>query len=463
MQYQIMHKDQVIAYADDDRITEIVNKELCPHCFVIGMPLTRWLDDRMIDTHRSHSRRLFKALRLRPGADVDDLIAVGHGITITDNWWVERKDESLDYRSLKQYNQEIADFAQFGALDVQNNEITDHPKFHMDSRSAQAELFSSEASQKRAFEHTDPFRSNSPKKTLIPPKANISPNAKISGSEILNFNDENSFLHLGNKPDESNPDSQQTDVSLFSGTAVQRGDLSGYRELGTVGSFEKAWRWQSGAWYMYKQGNTMELISEYYAFKFLKKMNVNAAEYFIRRSYSPNTGLETLCIVTKDFTNNAEVDFEPFSNYFYDHEEPDYILERMPQEYHKDYVLMLFYDVLLFNVDRHNQNVGFLRNSETGALIGLAPCFDYNIALAAAMEQPHIDPETGNTLSEIVMSNEICRRILRDNLPERTQIEQAVKFATAEAKLAFSKEHFRYEPYENYILQAYDYFASHLK
>lgn len=68
MQYHIMHRNNVIAKADENQITEILNKDLCPACFAVGMPLTRWLDDRTVDVHRSHSRRLFKALRLKTSA-----------------------------------------------------------------------------------------------------------------------------------------------------------------------------------------------------------------------------------------------------------------------------------------------------------------------------------------------------------------------------------------------------------
>ncbi|MBQ8921498.1 MAG: hypothetical protein IJ060_04975 [Oscillospiraceae bacterium] len=359
MQYQIMHKNTVIAKADDDRITEIIVPALCPACFVAGMPLTRWLDDRMVDTHRSHSRRLFKALRMRSNADIADLIAVGHGISITDNWWIKRNDENLDYQALKQYNEELADIALFGASDS------------------------------------------------------------------------------------------------------QKGDISGYRELGTVGSFEKAWRFQDGSWYMYKQGSTQELISEYYAFRFLKAMGVRTAEYQIHRTASEETGLESVCIVTKDFTNNANSDFEPFCNYYSDREEPAYILEKLPESMHPAYVMMLFYDALLFNGDRHNQNVGFLRSSETGTIIELAPYFDYNLSLAA-VGIPRIDAETGNVFTRDFLSNEVCRSILREHLPDRTEIKNSIEKATTETIKAFPQEPFRYQLFEDYILQTYDYITRHL-
>ena len=49
MHYCIMHINAVVALADDERIIEIIKPELCPACFVIGMPLSRWLDDRMVE------------------------------------------------------------------------------------------------------------------------------------------------------------------------------------------------------------------------------------------------------------------------------------------------------------------------------------------------------------------------------------------------------------------------------
>ena len=55
--------------------------------------MTRWLDNRRVDTHRSHVRRLFKALEIRQNADLSELIAVGHGISIKDHRWIQRSDE----------------------------------------------------------------------------------------------------------------------------------------------------------------------------------------------------------------------------------------------------------------------------------------------------------------------------------------------------------------------------------
>ncbi|MDD6059753.1 MAG: hypothetical protein PUB97_05125 [Ruminococcus sp.] len=359
MVYKIMHKDRIIAIADENGLTEFIDKAKCPACFAVGMPLERWLDGRVVDVHRSHSRKLFKALRLRTPDDTEQVIDIGHGISITDNWWIQKETENLDYKALKKYNEELADIALYGS--------------------------------------------------------------SISDS----------------------------------------GDTSGYRELGTVGSYEKAWRYIHGTWYMFKQGNTQELISEYYSYLFLKAMGVNVAEYDIKRFISEETGIISQIIVSKDFTNNAEVDFEPFCNYFNDHDEPEYILQRLDEKLIVPYVMMVFYDALLHNDDRHNQNAGVLRDAETGEITGLAPYFDYNLGLIAT-GVPRIDSEKGNVFTESFLANDVCRNVIKENLPDREKLLEAIDFANRSVKASEDMLLLKLEPIENYIRDTYDYLAQHI-
>lgn len=361
MGYKIMHRNKLIALADKSGITELIEKSLCPSCFVVGMPIEIWLDNRTVDIHRSHSRKLFKALRLRTPDDIEQVIDIGHGISITDNWWIQKSDENLDYRSLKKYNEELSDIAFYGA--------------------------------------------------------------SVSNS----------------------------------------GDTSGYKELGTVGSYEKAWRYINGTWYMFKQGNTLELISEYYSYLFLKALEVNVAEYKLNAHTSKETGITSHFIVSKDFTNNANVDFEPFCNYFHDHDEPEYIIPKLKEidsSLVTSYVMMVFYDALLHNDDRHNQNAGVLRNSTTGEIIGLAPLFDYNLGLIAT-GIPRIDDEKGNIFTDSFLANDVCRKVLKDNLPDRNKIISAIN---STYKGINSTGYFRFiqVPIGNYIIRTYDYLAKHI-
>lgn len=352
--YLIMHRNTVIATATDC-IQEIINKDLCPQCFCIGMPLQYWLDNRFIDIHRAHSRRLFRALRMRSSADLADIIKAGHGITITDNWWIREANEDIQYRALKKYNESIADIALIGS-DTTHKNLT-----------------------------------------------------------------------------------------------------VGYSELGTVGSFEKCWKFINNSWYMYKQGSIQELISEYYSYCFLKAMNTPVAEYKIITSTSQETGLSNIFMVTKDFTRNASVDFEPFCNMFDENEEPEYIIPKLKEKsILTDYIVMLFYDILLYNGDRHNQNVGVLRDVLTGSIIELAPKFDYNQSLLS-VGTPYIDLTKGNILANYFLDNKVCRDVLKGNLPELNTIQLAIKQATNETKKEFNNVPLKYEVIENYIINTYKY------
>lgn len=89
-------------------------------------------------------------------------------------------------------------------------------------------------------------------------------------------------------------------------------------------------------------------------------------------------------IKTKDFTNNANVNFEPAYSFMGDDE--DYIktvnaLNAICPSAVGDYVKMLFLDTICANPDRHTFNFGILRNVKNGEILGLAPNFDNNMAL----------------------------------------------------------------------------------
>lgn len=185
------------------------------------------------------------------------------------------------------------------------------------------------------------------------------------------------------------------------------------------------------------------------------------AEYEVHRGITKETGLEFVYMVSKDFTNNAEFNFEPFCSYFSDHDEPEYILPRLDQRFIKDYVMMLFYDVLLYNGDRHNQNAGFMRDSMTGEIVGLSPYFDYNLALISA-GVPRIDSEKGNLYANSFLENEICCEVLKKHLPDRDRISEAVRYATSECMKAFEISSFNYSLVENYILDTYGYISDRL-
>ena len=116
------------------------------------------------------------------------------------------------------------------------------------------------------------------------------------------------------------------------------------------------------------------MFSELFIYKLGVELGFKMAEY------ERGNGV----IKTKDFTDNALVNFEPAFNILGDDE--DYIksvemLKMMCPDAVGDYVKMLFLDTICANPDRHTFNFGLLRDADTGKILGLAPNFDNNMAL----------------------------------------------------------------------------------
>ena len=57
------------------------------------------------------------------------------------------------------------------------------------------------------------------------------------------------------------------------------------------------------------------------------------------------------------------------------------ILRNIDKNIADKYVKMIWLDTVCFNMDRHTENFGLLRDNDSGEIINLAPNFDNNIAL----------------------------------------------------------------------------------
>ncbi len=145
-------------------------------------------------------------------------------------------------------------------------------------------------------------------------------------------------------------------------------------ELTNIGSFEKCWKLRNGQWWMHKKASHDEMFSELFIYKLGMELGFKMAEYELGNGV----------IKTKDFTENALVNFEPAFNILGDDE--DYIntvemLKDICPDAVGDYVKMLFLDTICANPDRHTFNFGVLRDADNGEILGLAPNFDNNMAL----------------------------------------------------------------------------------
>ena len=93
--YEILNKDILTAVWNDNEL-EIVNETLLPQYLKKVHNADMWLETRAIDSHRTHSRLLKKALRLKERDDVSTVIAV-NAVTITDNYWIRPIGSKLKY------------------------------------------------------------------------------------------------------------------------------------------------------------------------------------------------------------------------------------------------------------------------------------------------------------------------------------------------------------------------------
>ena len=156
-------------------------------------------------------------------------------------------------------------------------------------------------------------------------------------------------------------------------------------EITTTGSYEKGWKLIKKEWWLYKSGTKYEYFSELYSSYFAKLLNINTAIYeldgdYIRsKNFAPNTNFEPLASLAGD---NQDYNF--VFNLLYD----------LDISLAKDYLKLMFFDAVTYNIDRHNENIGFLRSRKTGKILSLAPNFDNNLSLISTsplLKKPNKD------------------------------------------------------------------------
>ena len=184
-------------------------------------------------------------------------------------------------------------------------------------------------------------------------------------------------------------------------------------ELTNTGSFEKCWKNIDGKWWLFKSANNNEQFSEVFISKLCAEIGIKCAVY------EKGTGY----VKSLDFTE-GKVNFEPAFAFMGEEEDYGKVIEKLEEICPKaipDYIRLIFLDALVFNPDRHTANFGLLRNKKTGAFIGLAPCFDYNMALISR------GYPTGKSKSDLLIT------LFRDLIKENPQYKKYVPKVTEEA------------------------------
>lgn len=187
-------------------------------------------------------------------------------------------------------------------------------------------------------------------------------------------------------------------TDVVSMTAFETG-LRGLRlsttspEFTSEGSFEKCWIREKDGVYLYKKSSYgfanagLEAYSEFYASQLSGRICTSFVDYDIVK-FKKN--IVSRC---KMFTNERE-GFVPVYKFLdetkvYDYPQLIAFFKELGME--EDFRRMIVLDAIIFNVDRHFGNFGFIVDNETFEILRFAPVFDHNMALLARAMQSDLD------------------------------------------------------------------------
>ena len=150
----------------------------------------------------------------------------------------------------------------------------------------------------------------------------------------------------------------------------------------TDGSFTKTWRFDSGAWWLYKLQSVAATEAEVQISRVLRSIGWDAAEYDYVGRYRKR-------VRTRNFLQPGEF-FEPYDSFrfcFNDPSDDDNVIFRniasMGPAFEEAWRRITLADAVFVNTDRHMRNFGVIRSSRTGEILRLAPNFDNNQAYLA--------------------------------------------------------------------------------
>lgn len=178
-------------------------------------------------------------------------------------------------------------------------------------------------------------------------------------------------------------------------------------ELTTNGSYEKGWKNIDGKWWLYKVGTKNEIFSELFYSTLFELLRLPTAHYEKEGEF----------IKTLNFSENYN--FEPMisiagEDESYTHIYP--ILKNINENIAFDYLRLCFFDVVLNNIDRHNENCGLLRDKETGQIVSLAPNYDNNLCLISRTDNLNLSSNEGflKQFINVLKRNDDLRQCLKN-------------------------------------------------
>ena len=196
-----------------------------------------------------------------------------------------------------------------------------------------------------------------------------------------------------------------------------RGDPNGFShkpsrtpELTNTGSYEKCWRLIDGGWWMYKSGTPNEYFSELFICKLGEKLGLDMAHYEMDDGY----------IRTRNFTDGTGLNFEPISSLMGENEDYSDCFETISAispKLAEQYLKIVWMDTVCYNMDRHTENFGFLREIKSGEIVSMAPNYDNNIALISRGYPDDVSRKSDGLMRffrEFLAENETAGQMYRD-------------------------------------------------
>ena len=120
--------------------------------------------------------------------------------------------------------------------------------------------------------------------------------------------------------------------------------------------------------------------------------------------------------------------FEPISSIASDDDSFENVFNSIVEindEIAKQYLLLVWFDCLVNNVDRHNENCGLLRDKKNGKIISLAPNFDNNVALISRSEVLNLNAKDDGLIkmfAKFIKNNKTAYELYREiKLPKLTK------------------------------------------
>lgn len=216
-------------------------------------------------------------------------------------------------------------------------------------------------------------------------------------------------------------------------------------QLTIIGSFEKCWKIINNEWWLYKKGTKEQIFSELFCSYLANVLGVPSAIYEYVDGF----------IRTKNFSNNNN--FEPMLGLVGDDETYNTIFNALVDidiKIADQYLLLSFFDCVVNNIDRHNENLGLLRDKKTGKILSLAPNFDNNLALLGFDRKLNMQANKDGFISyfiKFLKSNNIAKKRFK-KLKIKKLNKQSINNCINKIPISFPEFDIC-----NYVLNRYDY------